>query len=98
MVKRWKATEKEICRLLGKKHVAVPADLTGEVVEMKAQHHKLNMWQMCEILRKPWTCGKPLIVATTSGFTPGAREVVGRRRSVWMFKYRPGKSSRKINR
>lgn len=41
MIERWRATEKEICRLLGKKHIGGPGQPDcsggGEVVEVKAQ-------------------------------------------------------------
>lgn len=100
---RWKGTEKQICQILGKRHLGGPdqPDCSGggEVVEVKAQRRPVNKWQMKEVLSKPWSRGKPLIVASTSGFTPGAREVASGSRGVYLYKvYGSGRdrSSRKI--
>ena len=101
---RWHGTEKEICRVLGKRHVGGPGQPDcrggGEVVEVKAQRRPVNQWQMKEILDKPWTQGKPLVVASTSGFTPGAQRLAGESQDVHMYKaYGSGRarSSRRIN-
>jgi hypothetical protein len=100
MIERWKATEKEVCKLLGKRHLGGPGQPDcsggGEVVEVKAQRHRVNQWEMKEILEKPWAQGKPLIVASTSGFTPGAKEVAKLEGDVWLYKVYSGRGSRKI--
>jgi len=101
MIDRWKAAEKEICRLLRKKHVGGPGQPDcsggGEVVEVKAQRHRVNQWQMREILSKPWARGIPLIIASTSGFTPGAKELAAERSNVWLYKVYPGRGSRRLS-
>jgi len=103
-VKRWMGTETQVCRVLGKCHIGGPGQPDcrggGEVVEVKSQRRPVNQWQMKEILRKPWSTGRPTIVASTSGFTPGARRVATRRPGAYMFKvYGSGsaRSSRRIN-
>ncbi len=101
MIERWKATEKKVCKVLRKRHLGGPGrpDCSGggEVVEVKAQRHRVNQSEMKEILAKPWAQAKPLIVASTSGFTPGAKKVASRKADVWLYKVYPGKGSRKIS-
>jgi hypothetical protein len=102
-VERWRGTEKDVCRALGKRHVGGPGQPDcrggGEVVEVKHQKRPVNQWQMREIVEKPWAEGMPLIVVSTSGFTPGARRM-GNREDVSMFKLNAKdgrRRSRKIN-
>lgn len=103
-VKRWMGTEKQICKALGKRHIGGPGKPDcrggGEVVEVKSQRRPVNQWQMKEVLSKPWSTGRPTIVVSTSGFTPGARRVAARRPGAYMFKAYgsgSGRSSRRIN-
>lgn len=103
-VERWRGTEKDICKALGKRHVGGPGapDCSGggEVVEVKAQRKRVDQWQMREILEKPWSQEKPLIVASTSGFTPGARRLAAEHEDVSLYKVRirgGSRSSRRIN-
>lgn len=103
-MKRWRGTEKQVCQALGKRHIGGPGQPDcrggGEVVEVKSQRRPVNQWQMKEILGKPWSAGRPTIVASTSGFTPGARRVAASRPGAHMFKvYGSGssRSSRRIN-
>lgn len=103
-VKRWIGTERQVCKALGKRHIGGPGQPGcrggGEVVEVKSQRRPINQWQMKEILSKPWSTGRPTIVASTSGFTPGARRVVARRPRAYTYKVYgsgSGRSSRRIN-
>jgi hypothetical protein len=97
-------TEKQICKALGKRHIGGPGQPDchggGEVVEVKSQRRPVNQWQMKEILSKPWSAGRPTIVASTSGFTSGARRVAALRTDTYTFKVYGGgaaRSSRRIN-
>ncbi len=100
-MKRWQGTEKQVCKTLGKRHVGGPGapDCSGggEVVEVKHQRRPVDKSQMKEIARKPWVSDRPLIVASTSGFTPGARRLASQI-GAYMFKVYPDRgSSRRIN-
>lgn len=100
-MKRWQATEKQTCKVLGKRHIGGPGapDCSdgSTVVEVKHQRRPVNKTQMREIADKPWVKDRPLIVAVTSGFTPGARRLAGRL-GVSMYKVYPdSNSSRRIN-
>ncbi len=103
-VERWRGTEREVCKALGKRHLGAPGEpdcsSSGEVVEVKAQGRRVNQWQMKEILGKPWSAGRPLIVASTSGFTAGARQLAGEFERVHLYKVYGGgrnRSSRRTN-
>src|SRR2546425_5391287 len=81
-MKAWLATEKGICKLLGKKHIGGPGmpDCRGGgvVVEVKHQQRAVNRSQVKDTLGKPWAHDKPVIMTSTSGFTPGARRLAYR--------------------
>ncbi len=99
-MKRWQATEKQVCKLLGKSHIGGPSapDCSDgvEIVEVKHQRRAVDRSQMKEIISKPWV-DRPLLVAATSRFTPGARKLAGQAGAL-MFKVYPDRgSSRRIN-
>ena len=98
-MKRWQATEKAVCKFLGKKHIGGPGEPDcaggGIVVEVKDQERRVNLYQIERLVRRPWARGKPLIVASTSGFTTGARELASEFDDLWLYKtYRNGRSRR----
>ncbi len=94
---RWRGTEKRICTLLGKRHLGGPGEPDcrggGEVVEVKHQQRRVDRSQMKELVRKPWAHDQPLIVASTSGFTRGARRLAGKE-GVDLYKIYGSGSSR----
>lgn len=98
-MKRWQATEKQVCKTLGKRHIGGPGapDCSGggEIVEVKHQRRPIDRSEMKETVSKPWV-DRPLIIASTSRFTPGARRVAGQA-GAYMFKTYPDGSSRRIN-
>ncbi len=97
-MERWRATGKEICKELGKRHVGGPGQPDcrggGEVVEVKHQQRPVNRSQMRDILDKPWGQDHPLVIASTSGFTPGARRLAGKHEDVHLYKVYGSGSSR----
>lgn len=98
---RWRGTEKQICKVLGKRHLGGPGEPDcrggGEVVEVKHQQRPVNRSQMKDIVDKPWAQDRPLIVASTSGFTPGARRLAGKE-EVHLYKVYGSGSSRRSRR
>jgi len=101
-VKQWLAKEKEICKLLGKHHLGGPGQPDcsggGHVVEIKHQQRPMNRSQMRDTVEKSWAEDKPLIVASTSGFTPGARRLAGGYEDLHMFKIYGSGSARRSRR
>src|SRR6267143_299212 len=97
-----KDTERQVCAFLGKKHLGGPGepdcDGGGQVVEVKDQRRRVNVYQLNEIMEKPWAQKGDLIVASTSGFTDGARELARDSRGVYLYKvYRgPHRSRRRV--
>ena len=94
---RWRGTEKQICKVLGKRHLGGPGEPDcrggGEVVEVKHQKRPMNQSQMKDTVHKRWAQDQPLIVASTSGFTPGARRLAVKE-GVHLFKIYGSGSSR----
>src|SRR2546427_299240 len=101
-VERWFAEEKDICKLLGRRHIGGPGQPDcrggGEVVEVKHKQRPMNRSQMKETLDKPWAQGVPLIVTSRSGFTPGARRLAYKYEDVTLFTVRGNGSSRSSRR
>ena len=97
--KRWQATEQQVCRFLGKRHIGGPGEPDcrggGVVVEVKDQERRVNVYQVERIADKPWAKNKPLIIASTSGFTAGARELAAESAEIYLYKtYSNGRSRR----
>lgn len=95
----WRGTEREVCAALGKRHLGGPGrpDCSGggEVVEVKAQERRVTKFQMREIMEKRWAQSKPLIVASTSGFSEGAKRIAKRHPDVHLYKaYEDGRTRR----
>lgn len=99
-IRRWQATERQVCRALGKTHLGGPGQPDcsggGELVEVKDQERRVSGHQMESLLEKPWAKDQPLIVASTSGFTRLARDIAAEEGDVFLYKIYPNGRSRRI--
>jgi hypothetical protein len=101
--RRAKATEKAACAVLGKKHLGGPGEPDcrggGQVVEVKDLKRKLSKYDMKVILKKPWAKRRERVVASKSGFTPGAKELAADRGRTYLYKIQSSgrrRSSRRV--
>lgn len=87
--RRAKATERAACELLGKKHLGGPGEPDcrggGQVVEVKNLRRRLSKYDLGVILDKPWAKRGELVVASTSGFTSGARELAEKYDDLFLY-------------
>ena len=88
-IKRWRATERRVCKLLGMEHVGGPGQPDcssgADIAEVKDQRRLVSKSQMQAIIDKPWAEDLPLIVVSTSGFTQGAAKLDDEYEDVWLY-------------
>ncbi len=87
--RRAKATEIATCKVLGKKHLGGPGEPdcrgNGQVVEVKKLRRKVSKYELGKILEKPWAEKGDLVVASTSGFTSGAKELASESDEIFLY-------------
>jgi hypothetical protein len=100
--KKAKLAEKAVCRVLGRKHLGGPGEPdcsgAGSVVEVKNLKRKVSKYDMNEILEKPWARRRKLLVASTSSFTPGAKDAAKARGRVQLYSVHLSGSRRRSRR
>jgi hypothetical protein len=87
--RRAKATERAACELLGKKHLGGPGEPdckgNGQVVEVKNLRRKVSKYDLGKVLDKSWAKKGELVVASTSGFTSGAKELAAGYDDIFLY-------------